>query len=155
MQLHKVAWACMQFHELACSYMSLHAVPLAWMQSFFVWAAHKNFAVLVFSRAIWGGLTRCLLLHSHQTELSPHHLRENSEKYIFSIIYIYLALKFLSKGPHFIGAEGWYLDFRHTYMSGFKILKSPIDTLMLSLIHWSARAWSYSPMLPGASSLPK
>ena len=32
----------MQLHELACSYKSLHAVP------FFVWAAHKNFAVLVF-----------------------------------------------------------------------------------------------------------
>ena len=32
----------MQFPELACSFMSLHAVP------FFVWAAHKNFAVLVY-----------------------------------------------------------------------------------------------------------
>ena len=31
----------MQLHKLACSYMSLHTVP------FFVWAAHKNFAVLV------------------------------------------------------------------------------------------------------------
>ncbi len=51
MQLHKlvcsyiildaVPWACMQFHELACSSMSLYAVP------FFVWGAHKNFAVLV------------------------------------------------------------------------------------------------------------
>ena len=51
MQLHKLAlsyiklhegpWACMQVHELACSFMSLYAVP------FFVWAAHKNFAVLV------------------------------------------------------------------------------------------------------------
>ena len=39
--LHAVTWACMQFLELACSSMSLHAVP------FFVWAAHKNFAVLV------------------------------------------------------------------------------------------------------------
>ena len=41
MSLHVVLWPCMQFNELACSYMSLHAVP------FFVWAAHKNFAVLV------------------------------------------------------------------------------------------------------------
>ena len=39
MSLHSVLWACMQFHEIAC--MSLYAVP------FFVWAAHKNFAVLV------------------------------------------------------------------------------------------------------------
>ena len=31
----------MQLHKLAYSYMSLHAVL------FFVWAAHKNFAVLV------------------------------------------------------------------------------------------------------------
>ena len=42
MSLHAVPWACMQFPELACSYLSLHAV------SFFVWAAHKNFAVLVY-----------------------------------------------------------------------------------------------------------
>ena len=34
-------WACMQFPELSCSSKTLHAVP------FFVWAAHKNFAVLV------------------------------------------------------------------------------------------------------------
>ena len=39
--LHEVPRACMQFHELECSFMSLYAVP------FFVWAAHKNFAVLV------------------------------------------------------------------------------------------------------------
>ena len=31
----------MKFYELTCSYMSLYAVP------FFVWVAHKNFAVLV------------------------------------------------------------------------------------------------------------
>ena len=42
MSLHEVPWACMQFHELSCSFMSLNTVP------FFVWAAHKNFAVLVF-----------------------------------------------------------------------------------------------------------
>ena len=41
MSLHKVPWACMQFHELACSFMTLYAVAV------FVWAAHKNFAVLV------------------------------------------------------------------------------------------------------------
>ena len=35
--------ACMQLHMLPCSYISLHAGPWA----FFVWAAHKNFAVLV------------------------------------------------------------------------------------------------------------
>ena len=35
--------ACMQLHKLPCSYISLHAGPWA----FFVWAAHKNFAVLV------------------------------------------------------------------------------------------------------------
>ena len=39
--VYKLAYSYMQFPELACSYMSLHAVP------FFVWAAHKNFAVLV------------------------------------------------------------------------------------------------------------
>ena len=41
MSLHAVPQACMQLQELACSYKSLHAVP------FFVWEAHKNFAVLV------------------------------------------------------------------------------------------------------------
>ena len=41
LNLHEVPWACKQFHELACSFISLYAVP------FFVWAAHKNFAVLV------------------------------------------------------------------------------------------------------------
>ena len=41
MSLNKVPRAYMKFHELACSFMSLYAVP------FFVWAAHKNFAVLV------------------------------------------------------------------------------------------------------------
>ena len=41
MTLHAVPWAYMKFHELACSYMSLYADP------FFVWAAHKKFAVLV------------------------------------------------------------------------------------------------------------
>ena len=39
--LHEVPSACMQFHELTWSSMSLHAI------AFFVWAAHKNFAVLV------------------------------------------------------------------------------------------------------------
>ena len=46
---HAGPWACMlfpdqanmKFHELACSSMSLYAVP------FLVWAAHKNFALLV------------------------------------------------------------------------------------------------------------
>ena len=61
-QIH--AWACIQVHELACSSMSLHTVPWACMKfhevtwssmglhavAFFVWAAHKNFAVLVFER---------------------------------------------------------------------------------------------------------
>ena len=41
MNLHEVSWACTQFPELACSFKSLCAVP------FFVWAAHKNFVVLV------------------------------------------------------------------------------------------------------------
>ena len=41
MSLHAVPWACMQFFDLACSYISLLALP------FFVWAAHKNFEVLV------------------------------------------------------------------------------------------------------------
>ena len=41
LSLHQVPWAYMKFHELAWRYMSLYAVP------FFVWAAHKNFAVLV------------------------------------------------------------------------------------------------------------
>ena len=43
MSLYAVTWACMQLHDLACSSLSLHAVP------FVVWAAHKNFAVLVLS----------------------------------------------------------------------------------------------------------
>ena len=41
LSLHEVPWAYVKFHELACSFMSLYAVP------FFVWAAHKNFDVLV------------------------------------------------------------------------------------------------------------
>ena len=41
LSLYEVPWAYMKFHELACRFMSLNAVP------FFVWAAHKNFAVLV------------------------------------------------------------------------------------------------------------
>ena len=41
LSLHAVTWACMQLHELACSSLSWHAFPS------FVWAAHKNFAVLV------------------------------------------------------------------------------------------------------------
>ena len=41
MSMHAVPWAYMKYQELACSFMSLYAV------SFFVWAAHKNFAVLV------------------------------------------------------------------------------------------------------------
>ena len=65
--LHSVTYAYMQLHKLALSYMSLHAVhelacsslkfhDVQWanMNSmclhavpFFVWAAHKNFAVLV------------------------------------------------------------------------------------------------------------
>ena len=40
-RVHADPWACMLLHKLACSYISLHTVP------FFVWAAHKNFAVLV------------------------------------------------------------------------------------------------------------
>ena len=51
MQLHKLhsnRKACIQLHELACSYMSLNAVP------FFVWAAHKNFAVLVLNGWVKG-----------------------------------------------------------------------------------------------------
>ena len=41
MSLHAVQWAYMKFNDLTWSFMSLYAVP------FFVWAAHKNFAVLV------------------------------------------------------------------------------------------------------------
>ena len=41
--MHEVPWAKMKFQELVCSFMSMsmYAVP------FFVWAAYKNFAVLV------------------------------------------------------------------------------------------------------------
>ena len=43
-RLHAVTMtqACMQLHKLACRSMSLHAVTC------FVWAAHKNFAELVY-----------------------------------------------------------------------------------------------------------
>ena len=50
----QVQWAYMKFHELACIFMSLHAVP------FFVWAAHKNFAVLVIEQIhslLWAVIT--------------------------------------------------------------------------------------------------
>ncbi len=46
MSLHTGPWACMQLHKLACSFMTLYAVP------FFVWAAHKNFAVLVYFKPL-------------------------------------------------------------------------------------------------------
>ena len=55
--LHAVTQACMQLHKLACSYISIHAIP-------FVWAAHKNFAVLVLkifwnnTPDTWNGLRR-------------------------------------------------------------------------------------------------
>ena len=42
MSLHAGPWACMQLHNLAWSFMRLCTVP------FFVWAAHKNFEVLVY-----------------------------------------------------------------------------------------------------------
>ena len=52
--LHAGAWACIQFPRLTWSYMSLHAVSWSCMPlhelyavPLFVWAAHKNFAVLV------------------------------------------------------------------------------------------------------------
>ena len=62
MSLHAVPWACivqwayMKFHECACSFMSLYAV------TFFVWAAHKNFAVLVFAKFPWWVVRDCKLL---------------------------------------------------------------------------------------------
>ena len=43
LNLHEFPWKCIQFNELACSSTSLYTVP------FFVWAAHKNFKVLVFN----------------------------------------------------------------------------------------------------------
>ena len=46
MSLHAVPWTFMKFNELACSFMSLYAVP------YVVWAAHKNFAVLVWHQFI-------------------------------------------------------------------------------------------------------
>ena len=61
MSLHAVPWACMQFPELACSSLNFNEVQWAYMVfpeiacscmslyavPFYVWAAHKNFAVLV------------------------------------------------------------------------------------------------------------
>ena len=47
MSLHSVPGAYMKYQELACSFMSLYAVP------FFVWAAHKNFAVLVWVHSVY------------------------------------------------------------------------------------------------------
>ena len=47
MRFHAAYWfemhAVSEFHELSCSFMSVDAIH------FFVWAAHKNFAVLVLS----------------------------------------------------------------------------------------------------------
>ena len=47
LSLHAVPWTFMKVNELACSFISLCAVP------FFVWADHKNFAVLVGWLSIW------------------------------------------------------------------------------------------------------
>ena len=80
MSLHSVEWACMQFHELACSFMSLNAVQWAYMKfrelacsfmslyavPFFVWAAHKNFAVLVFTLT---QIEACSWLYFHPVNL--------------------------------------------------------------------------------------
>ena len=54
-KMHADLWACMQVHELACNYISLHVQLLKLVCNyislhavpFIVWAAHKNFAVLV------------------------------------------------------------------------------------------------------------
>ena len=85
MSLHAALWAYMKFHELTWSsmcFMSLHAV------SFFVWAAHKNFEVLVilspeFPSAFFLGLTGTIdmmiwmlyietldVIHRHNTNTS-------------------------------------------------------------------------------------
>ena len=45
-RMHADPWVCLQLHMLACRSMSLHAV------SFYVWAAHKNFAVLLFAGSV-------------------------------------------------------------------------------------------------------
>ena len=47
MQVHELACSPLSLHEVPCIYMSLYAVP------FFVWAAHKNFAVLVQKEVSW------------------------------------------------------------------------------------------------------
>ena len=60
--LHAVPWAWMQFYELELNSLSLNAVSRAFMQFhismikvlpyFAVWAAHKNFAVLVLNYSL-------------------------------------------------------------------------------------------------------
>ena len=73
MSLHAGSWACMQVHELACTSLSLHAIPWACIQFpklswssmrlyaviFFVWAARKNFTVLVYLFLILLKLLHC------------------------------------------------------------------------------------------------
>ena len=54
-KLHAGPWAYMKFHELAFSFMTFYAVP------FFVWAAHKNFEVLVHLRSCLSSLLSSLL----------------------------------------------------------------------------------------------
>ena len=61
--LHKVP-PCSKVHELAHSSMSLYAVP------FFVWAAHKNFAVLV--------LTEWMLCNSFGLNLEQMDLKSKT-----------------------------------------------------------------------------
>ena len=64
MSLYAVPWAYMKFYKLAYSSMSLYAVP------FFVWAAHKNFAVLV--------LTEWMLCNSFGLNLEQMDLKSKT-----------------------------------------------------------------------------
>ena len=86
--LHAVTWACMQLHELACSYTSLHAVH------FFVWAAHKNFAMLV-SITLFRltGVTNSNLKMSGNVPCFRQLLKINSNVVRFSLKYMCGSLK--------------------------------------------------------------
>ena len=110
LSLHAVKWAYMKFHELVCSFMSLHAVP------FFVWAAHKNFIVLVICIIFVHFCSDCQSLSRYIPPFCP--LVKNSFHevlvYFISIIIIGPALpEIISHQPQNLSVSS-----RHLYVLG-------------------------------------
>ena len=110
LNIDEVQWDYMKFHELVCSFMSLHAVP------FFVWAAHKNFIVLVICIIFVHFCSDCQSLSRYIPPFCP--LVKNSFHevlvYFISIIIIGPALpEIISHQPQNLSVSS-----RHLYVLG-------------------------------------